>query len=114
MIYRIIMDIFFAAGIFFIIIGVLGMLRVQDTLCSLQFSTTILTMGCLPILIGTSIFGFSTGNTIIGFKALIMAFLIILIYPAAAQAFIKAAYKSEAKTSLTMKIDDYGRDKVNE
>lgn len=114
MIYRIIMDIFFAVGIFFMFAGVVGMLRMPDTFCRLQSSTNIVTMGALPILIGASIYGFSNGNTSIGVKSLIIGLFIILTNPAAAHAMARAAYKSKAKMDDRTKCDDYGRDKINE
>ncbi|MDP4088201.1 MAG: monovalent cation/H(+) antiporter subunit G [Bacillota bacterium] len=114
MIYRIIMDIFFAVGIFFTISGILGILRMPDTYCRLQYASSIMTMGCGPVLIGTAIFGFSTGNTDIAFKALAAFFFILIIYPAVVQRFIKAAYKNGAKIDSRTKVDDYGRDKLNE
>jgi monovalent cation/proton antiporter, MnhG/PhaG subunit len=114
MIVRIIMDVFFAVGIFFTFAGVVGMLRMPDTFCRLQSSTNIVTMGGLPILIGASIYGFSTGNTGIGVKSLIIAMFIILTNPAAAHAMTKAAYKSGAKMIEKTKCDHYGRDKINE
>lgn len=114
MTYRIIMDVFFALGIFFMFAGVVGMLRMPDTFCRLQSSTNIVTMGALPILIGASIYGFSTGNVGIGVKSLVIGVFIILTNPAASHAMTKAAYKSGAKLDEKTTCDDYGRDKVNE
>ncbi|WP_163193180.1 monovalent cation/H(+) antiporter subunit G [Clostridium thermarum] len=114
MIYRIIMDIFFAIGIFFMFAGVVGMLRMPDTFCRLQSSTNIVTLGALPILIGAAIYGFSTGNVGIGLKSLIIGIFIIVTNPAASHAMTRAAYKSSAKMDPRTKCDDYGRDRVNE
>jgi len=97
MITRIIIDLFFALGIFFIIAGVVGMLRMPDTFCRLQSSTNIVTMGGLPILVGCAIYGFSIGNASIGVKSIIIAIFIILTTPAASHAMTKAAYKSGAR-----------------
>jgi multicomponent Na+:H+ antiporter subunit G len=114
MILRVIVDLFFAIGIFFMFAGVVGMLRMPDTFCRLQSSTNIVTMGALPILVGASIYGFSIGNVGIGVKSLIIGLFIILTNPAASHAMTKAAYKSGAKMDDKTTCDDYGRDKVNE
>ncbi len=114
MIFRVIMDILFAVGVFFILSGVIGLFRMPDTYCRLQCAGNIVTMGCIPILAAMALFGFSTGNIAIGIKALFVIFFILVLYPVAIQALIKAAYKGGAKMDLRSKADDYGRDKANE
>lgn len=113
MIVRIIVDLLFALGIFFIFSGVVGMIRMPDTFCRLQSSTNIVTMGGLPILFGAAIYGFYIGNTIIGVKSLVIALFILLTNPAASHAMTRAAYMSKAKMINKDKCDDYGRD-INE
>lgn len=110
---RIIIDMFFALGIFFMFAGVVGMIRMPDTFCRLQSSTNIVTMGSLPILIGTAIYGFYIGNSMIGIKSIVIGLFILLTNPAAAHALTKAAYKSKAKMINKDVCDDYGRD-INE
>ena len=56
---RVIIDILFAIGIFFIIAGIVGMIRMPDTFCRLQSATNIATMGAIPIIIGCAIYGFA-------------------------------------------------------
>lgn len=113
MIVRIIIDLLFAVGIFFIFSGIVGMIRMPDTFCRLQSSTNIVTMGGLPILLGASIYGFYIGNEVIGVKSLVIAIFILLTNPAASHAMAKAAYKSKAEMINKNKCDDYGRD-INE
>ncbi|MFA9397808.1 MAG: monovalent cation/H(+) antiporter subunit G [Clostridiaceae bacterium] len=114
MIVRIIIDIFLALGIFFLFSGVVGLIRMPDTFCRLQSSTNIVTMGGLPILIGTCIYGFSIKNYAIAIKSLTIALFIILTNPAASHAMTKAAYKSGAKMIDKNVCDDYGRDDIDE
>lgn len=114
MVVRIIIDLFFALGIFFIIAGVIGMIRMPDTFCRLQSSTNIVTMGGLPILIGCAIYGFSIGNSSMGIKSIIIGVFIILTNPAASHAMTRAAYKSGAKMDEKSVCDEYGRDKIDE
>jgi multicomponent Na+:H+ antiporter subunit G len=114
MVLRVVVDIFFAIGIFFIFAGVLGLFRMPDTFCRLQSSTNIVTMGSLPILIGASIYGFAIGNTGIGVKAIIIGVFILLTNPAASHAMTRAAYKSKAKMDEKTVCDEYGRDKLDD
>lgn len=107
---RIIIDILFAVGIFFVIAGVVGMIRMPDTYCRLQSSTNIATMGALPIAIGCAIYGFAIGNASLGIKALVIVFFLILTNPVASHAMTKAAYKSKAKLFEGTKCDHYRRD----
>ncbi|WP_052447327.1 monovalent cation/H(+) antiporter subunit G [Clostridium polynesiense] len=97
MITRIIIDLLFAVGVFFILAGVIGMLRMPDTFCRLQSSTNIVTMGSLPILIGCAVYGFYIGNSSIAVKSMIIAVFILLTNPAASHAMTKAAYRSGAR-----------------
>ena len=48
-IWEIIMLILIIIGIFFTFAGVVGILRMPDTLCRLQSSTNIATMGAMPV-----------------------------------------------------------------
>lgn len=113
-IFRIIIDILFVIGLFFLIAGVVGMIRMPDVFCRLQSSTNIVTMGALPILLGCSIYGFSYGNSSIGVKSLVISVFLILTNPAAAHALTRAAYKSGGKMIESSVCDDYGRDEINE
>lgn len=114
MVLRIVVDILFAIGIFFIFAGVIGMFRMPDTFCRLQSSTNIVTMGGLPILLGASIYGFSIGNSGIGVKSIIIAIFILLTNPAASHAMARAAYRSKAKMHEKSVCDEYGRDKLDD
>jgi multicomponent Na+:H+ antiporter subunit G len=114
MVLRIVVDILFGIGIFFIFAGVVGMFRMPDTFCRLQSSTNIVTMGGLPILLGASIYGFSIGNSGIGVKSIIIAIFILLTNPAASHAMTRAAYRSKAKMDEKSICDEYGRDKLDD
>jgi len=111
---RIVMDVFFALGIFFIFAGIVGMFRMPDTFCRLQSSTNIVTMGGLSILVGTIIFGFYSGNSSIAIKSIVMGIFILLTNPVASHAMTRAAYKSGANMDKKSVCDHYGRDKLNE
>lgn len=107
---KIIIDLLFLIGIFFIVSGVIGMIRMPDTYCRLQASTNIATMGAMPIALAFSIYGFSNGNAAIGVKSLVIVVFLIITNPAASHAMTRAAYKSGAKMCNKSKCDHYGRD----
>lgn len=111
---RIIADLLFIIGLFFIIAGVIGMIRMPDTYCRLQSSTNIATMGAIPIALGFAINGFANGNAAIGIKALVIVFFLVITNPIASHAMTRAAYKSKAKLCDETKCDHYGRDVEDE
>lgn len=104
---RIIIDVLFVIGIFFIICGIVGMLRMPDTFCRLQASTNIATMGALPIAVACAIYGFSIGNASIGVKSLLVGFFLLITNPIASHAMARAAYKSGAMKCKETICDHY-------
>ena len=92
-IWEIIILILIIMGIFFTFAGVVGILRMPDTLCRLQSSTNIATMGAMPIALACSIYGFLNNNISIGIKSLIIIFFLLITNPVASHAMAKAAYK---------------------
>lgn len=94
---RIVIDIFFITGVFFILSGVIGIIRMPDTFCRLQSSTNIATMGAIPIALACSIYGFITGNTSVLVKSLVIIFFIIITSPVASNSMAKAIYKQNEK-----------------
>lgn len=111
---RIIIDICFALGIFFVFAGVVGIIRMPDTFCRLQSSTNIVTMGAIFILLGAVIFGFYKGDVSIALKSMIIAVFIVITNPVAAHAMTRAAYKSGAQMDKNNVCDMYrgGRNNV--
>ena len=97
-------------GLFFIIAGVIGVLRMPDTFCRLQSATNIATMGAMPIILSASIWGFSNNNTSIAVKALIVILFLLITNPTASHAMARAAYKLKVPLTKKTKFDDYGRD----
>ena len=110
MIIDIIVILLFIIGLFFILAGVVGMIRMPDTYCRLQSSTNIATMGAIPIALAFSIYGFANGNAAIGIKALVIVVFPVITNPVASHAMTRAAYKSGAKMCEKSKCDHYGRD----
>ena len=97
-------------GVFFLFAGVVGVIRMPDTFCRLQSATNIATMGAMPIALACSIYGFGSGNTSLGIKALIMVVFLLISNPVGAHAMARAAYKIKAGLWEKTKFDHYGRD----
>ena len=96
-------------GLFFVIAGVVGVLRMPDTLCRLQSSTNIATMGAMSIILSASIWGFANGQTSIGVKALVIMFFMLITNPVASHTMARAAYKTKTPLSKDTKWDHYRR-----
>ena len=110
---EIIICVLLVIGVFFILAGVIGVIRMPDTFCRLQSATNIATMGAMPIALACSIYGFGNNNTSLGIKALIMVVFLLISNPVAAHAMARAAYKIKAGLCEKTKFDHYGRD-INE
>jgi multicomponent Na+:H+ antiporter subunit G len=79
-------------GLVFSLFGVLGVVRMPDVYTRVQYSTKTITMGALPALIALVIG--EGAITPFGSRALIVAFLLMVVNPAASHALVRAAYKS--------------------
>jgi multicomponent Na+:H+ antiporter subunit G len=81
-----------AIGVFFSFTGALGILRMPDVYTRLQCSTKTVTMGALPVLIALAV---AKGPlTPYGGRALLVAFLLLVVSPATSHALARAAYKT--------------------
>lgn len=112
-IWNILITCLFIVGIFFIVAGVVGILRMPDTFCRLQSATNVSTMGAMPIALGCSIWGFVNSNNSIGIKALVILFFLIITNPVVSHVMARTAYKIKIVPSNETKFDHYGRD-INE
>ena len=79
-------------GAFFTLSGVVGIVRVPDVYTRIQCSSKTITMGALPVLVALVV---ARGPlTTYGGRALLVAFLLLVVNPAASHALARAAYKS--------------------
>ncbi len=79
-------------GLLFSLSAAVGILRMPDVYCRIQCSCKTVTMGVLPALAALVV---GEGPiTTYGSRALIVAFLILIISPTASHALARAAYKS--------------------
>ena len=79
-------------GVFFSLSGAVGILRMPDLYTRIQCSSKTITMGALPVLIALVV---AEGPiTPYGGRALLVAFLLLVVNPAASHALARAAYKA--------------------
>jgi multicomponent Na+:H+ antiporter subunit G len=79
-------------GLFFSLSGALGIVRMPDVYSRIQCSSKTITMGALPALIALVIGEGPISNY--GGRVLIVAFLLLVVNPAASHAIARAAYKT--------------------
>ncbi len=81
-----------AVGLAFSLSGVVGILRMPDLYTRIQCSSKTITMGALPAL-AALVVGEGAVSTY-GSRALIVAFLLLVVNPLASHALARAAYKA--------------------
>ncbi len=100
--------IFIGIGLFFNLIGCLGLVRLPDVYNRLQAATKCVTMGSCCILFGTL---FIVGFTSAGMKIILCMGFLILTAPVAAHAIARGAHKAGVKLSEESVVDKYAQDK---
>lgn len=79
-------------GLVFSVSGALGVVRMPDVYTRIQCSTKSITMGALPALLALAV---GAGwYSPYGSRALLVAFLLLVVNPAASHALSRAAYKT--------------------
>ena len=111
MIVNVILYILLAIGLFFSLVGVVGVLRMPDVYGRLQASTCIASLGNICLMIA-GIFYAATHS--LGASACIKLALILLLIlctnPVSNHALLKGAYKAGVKPAKEPVIDDYKED----
>ena len=103
--------IFVTVGLFFDLLGCLGLVRLPDVYSRLQAATKCVTMGTCSILFGTFLM---VGPTAAGMKALLCIFFVLLTSPVAAHAIARGAHRAGVKLSDISVVDKYAEDKEGE
>jgi len=100
---------FIVVGVFFDLLGCLGLIRLPDIYNRLQAATKSVTLGTCSILFGVALeFGvFSSG----GVKALICILFVLLTSPTAAHALAKGSHASGFKLWEGSKVDKLKKDR---
>lgn len=97
-----------AAGLFFDLVGCLGLVRLPDVYNRLQAATKCVTLGTFLILIGVVVrFGFGS----MGLKALLCLWFIAMTSPTAAHALARGAHRSGVPLWKDAVMDRYAEDR---
>ncbi len=109
---RVIIDILLAIGVFFTLVGVLGIIRMPDVFGRLQASTCIPSLGNIFLIAGGIVYAIATNVTEPGtyVKLAVILLMVLLTNPISGHALCKAAYKMGALPKSKMVIDDYKED----
>lgn len=108
---KILIVLFLAVGIFFAFAGVVGILRMPDSLCRMQSSTNTATLGTLGALISVSLYGFFILHSVpIGVKSLLIGVFILLTNPISSHSIAKASKRAGVSMLNKSGCDEYGRD----
>lgn len=111
MVVDIIMYILLAVGLFFCLVGVIGVHRMPDVYGRLQASTCIASLGTICLIAAGIIYAIAHG---LGVSTCIKLALILLMVmgtnPISNHALIKGAYKGGVKPGKDMVMDDYKED----
>ena len=99
--------VFISIGLFFDLIGCLGLVRLPDVYNRLQAATKCITLGTCSILLGVIIID---GFSVLGIKALLCMVFLILTSPVSAHALARAAHKSGVKLWEKSVVDKYAED----
>ena len=111
MIADIIMYILLAVGVFFSLVGVIGVMRMPDVYGRLQASTCIASLGNICLMVAAIIYAIAHGlgaSTCI--KLAIIMLLVLGTNPVSNHALLKGAYKGGVKPAKEMVMDDYKED----
>lgn len=104
-------------GVFFSLVGVIGMLRFPDFFARSQAATCITTMGTIGAILAGIIYCVATGLSAIWYVKLVMTLGLILISSAVAgHALSKGAYKRGHRPNgeVAFDKDDYEEDGYDE
>lgn len=107
----IILCILLFVGLFFCLVGVIGVLRMPDVYGRLQASTCIASLGSICLMAAGIVYAITHGlgaSTCI--KLALILLMILCTNPISNHALLKGAYKSGVKPAQEPVIDDYKED----
>ncbi len=89
------MDIFFLIGIFFSLVGVIGIMRGKNIYQRIQSSMIIYSLGAFPILIALCVYNLYLGKTSIFIKIVLIIIILFLTIPLINSILLKNSYNSD-------------------
>ncbi len=109
---RVIIDVLLVIGVFFSLVGTLGIIRMPDVFGRLQASTCIPSLGNIFLVIGGIVYAIATDVTqpATYVKLVVIMLMVLCTNPVSNHAICKAAVKMGALPSSKMVIDDYKED----
>lgn len=108
---RVIIDVLFVLGAFFALVGVVGVIRYQDTYCRMQASTCIATLGVMGVVLGAIVYAiWVERNAGTAVKLALLLIFVLFTNPIGGHALAKGAYKANIRPRKEMAVDDYGED----
>lgn len=96
------------SGLFFLVTGFIGVLRLKDTLNRLQASTNITTLGVIFLILAAIIYGLKFSLIAFAMKGILIVVFILITGPIASHAMARTYHKITGKKELDR--DDYWRD----
>ena len=102
---------FMVIGVFFDLLGCLGLVRLPDVYNRLQASTKCVTMGTCSILLGTFLI---VGPSAAGMKSLLCIVFLVLTSPVAAHAIARGAHRAGVRLWDESVVDRYAEDREGE
>jgi len=102
---------FILLGLFFDLVGCLGLVRLPDVYNRLQAATKCVTLGTCSILFGTFLV---LGPTAAGLKCLLCIVFVILTAPVAAHAIARGGHRAGIRLWEKSVVDRYAEDKEGE
>ena len=103
----IIIFLFYLAGLFFNLSGVIGIIRMPDLYCRLHSSSKNTTLGSLLIVIGFALREAQMGEGPAAIKVLLIGALVLIVTPIGSHALARAAYKYGVPLWEGSVIDQY-------
>lgn len=97
MIAEIIASILVIMGLFFYVVGAIGLIRMPDVFCRMHATTKADTLGAGLVFIGLVVW---QGFTFVSLNILVVLFFIWLTMPTAAHAIAKSEYYNEHRDKL--------------
>lgn len=98
-------------GVFFDLLGCIGLIRLPDVYNRLQAATKAVTLGTCLILTGVAV---ASGAVAIQIKAILALALVLIASPTAAHALARGAYSLGVKLWEKSVVDRYGEDRQKE
>ncbi len=99
-------DIVLLIGLFFVFLGMLGLLRLPDAYNRLHATSKIATLGAFGVMLSIVL---RTGFTPLGVKAIAVGLFLLLTAPIAAHMITRAAHRHGVGLCKESVVDEYGK-----